>query len=553
MTDTPRRTDTEEFAARLHALRTASGRTYDSLARRVGVGAATLHRYCSGRTVPMEFAPVERLARVCGCTPEDLADLHRLWLSADTTRRTRPVPTGGAAGGGGEGVASGGGAAGAAGVAAGGAARGPEGPGAPAGRIEGATPGGGAASGAGAAERHAVTDTKAPGTAGPTVRQGTASGAGAGGDAGSGAPAADTAGGAARRSEGPGAPAGRADGATRRGGTAARVRRRWVAGVVVAGVTSVFALVAGFRELGAPEGGVPAPPARAATAPAPATTPPRGASSPSPAPSPSAAAAGTDAPVSATPSPGDRPAATGAPIAWTGDDHVWQGACGHTYVIGRGPAAVPPPPTQADAASWASALGALHGGETLVRVTVQGTGGQPVVLESMQVRVVQRRAARELPAYRMSSGCGGSLTPRLFEVDLDRARPVARPVPGSDSGVPIPAVSFPYTVSSSDPEALLVSGRSVACDCDWVLDVAWSSGGRSGTVRIDDGGRPFRTTGVRGGAVYDYDYTSRGWTAAGAGTEADPGAGTEAGPGAEAGPGTRTGTAPAADPPTATR
>ncbi|MEW2556569.1 helix-turn-helix transcriptional regulator [Streptomyces zhihengii] len=521
MTDTPRRTDTEEFAARLHALRTASGRTYESLARRVGVGAATLHRYCSGRTVPMEFAPVERLARVCGCTPEDLADLHRLWLSADTTRRTRPVPTGGAAGGGGEAAASGGGAAGAAGVAAGGAARGPEGPGAPVGRADGVAPGGGAGSGAGAAERHAVPDADRPGAPGPTVRQG-ATGA-----------SSDAATGDAPEAEGPGAPAGRADGVAPGGGAAARARRRWVAGVVVAGVTGVFALVAGFRELGAPEGGAPAPPARAATAPAPATTPPRGASSPSPTPSPSAAAAGTDAPVAAAPSPGDRPAATGAPIAWTSDDHVWQGACGHTYVIGRGPAAVPPPPTQADAASWASALGALHGGETLVRVTVQGTGGQPVVLESMQVRVVQRRAARELPAYRMSSGCGGSLTPRLFEVDLDRARPVARPVPGSDSGVPIPAVSFPYTVSSSDPEALLVSGRSVACDCDWVLDVAWSSGGRSGTVRIDDGGRPFRTTGVRGGALYDYDYTSRAWTPTGTGTEAeaDPGTGTEAGTG----------------------
>ncbi|MFD0428209.1 hypothetical protein ACFQ60_08750 [Streptomyces zhihengii] len=160
-------------------------------------------------------------------------------------------------------------------------------------------------------------------------------------------------------------------------------------------MTSVFALVAGFRELGAPEGGVPAPPARAATAPAPATAPPAGRPRP-----PHSVAVGRcrrdrcaglrDA------LPGDRPAATGAPIAWTGDDHVWQGACGHTYVIGRGPAAVPPP-TQADAASWASALGALHGGETLVRVTVQGTGGQPVVLESMQVRVVQRRAARSFP------------------------------------------------------------------------------------------------------------------------------------------------------------
>ncbi|TXS49917.1 hypothetical protein [Streptomyces sp. t39] len=207
-------------------------------------------------------------------------------------------------------------------------------------------------------------------------------------------------------------------------------------------------------------------------------------------------------------------------------------ALGPPDTLPRG-AAVPPPPTQADAAPWASALGALHGGETLVRVTVQGTGGQPVVLESMQVRIVQRRIPQALSAYRMSSGCGGALTPRLFEVDLDRSRPVARSVPGNDSGEQIPAVSFPYTVSSSDPEALLVSGRAVACDCDWVLDVGWSSAGRSGTVRIDDGGRPFRTSGVRGGGVYDYDYTSQSWAAEAAESQRDadpdPVTGTDAG------------------------
>ncbi|QNP67745.1 hypothetical protein [Streptomyces genisteinicus] len=284
----------------------------------------------------------------------------------------------------------------------------------------------------------------------------------------------------------------------------------------MAAVTAVLALAAGFRELTAATDGEPSSPAHAATAPAPAVPPTRGTSpsaSPSPAPRPSPAAAGATGAGSAEPtaSAADGPAAGAAPLAWTADDHVWQGACGHTYLVGRGPAAVPPPPTQSDAASWASALGARHGGETLVRVTVQGTGGQSVVLESMEVRVVQRRTPEAMPAYRMSSGCGGSLTPRLFEVDLDRARPVARSVPGNDAGVVVPAVSFPYTVSSSDPEALLVSGRSVACDCDWFLDVRWRAGDRSGTVRIDDGGRPFRTSGVRG-ALLDYDYTGQRWT-----------------------------------------
>lgn len=75
----------------------------------------------------------------------------------------------------------------------------------------------------------------------------------------------------------------------------------------------------------------------------------------------------------------------------------------------------------------------------------------------------------------------------------------------------IPAVSFPYRVSVRDPEILLVTGRTVKCDCDWYLELEWSSGDRSGSVRIDDGGRPFRTSAVQGGPAYLYDTNTRRW------------------------------------------
>ncbi|MFB8145082.1 helix-turn-helix domain-containing protein, partial [Streptomyces parvus] len=77
------------LAERLSALREESGRTYASLARRIGVSGSTLHRYCTGRTVPAEFAPVERLARLCGAPAEDREALHRLWLLADGERLDR--------------------------------------------------------------------------------------------------------------------------------------------------------------------------------------------------------------------------------------------------------------------------------------------------------------------------------------------------------------------------------------------------------------------------------------------------------------------------------
>lgn len=111
----------------------------------------------------------------------------------------------------------------------------------------------------------------------------------------------------------------------------------------------------------------------------------------------------------------------------------------------------------------------------------------------------------------MDQGCGGALTPRYFDVDLDKDRPIARPADGNDTGVKIPAMRLPYRVSAEDPEVLLVDARTKTCDCSWYLELDWSSQGRTGTVRIDDHGRPFRTTGIKGLPMYVYDTSARSW------------------------------------------
>ncbi|MFC7219580.1 helix-turn-helix domain-containing protein [Streptomyces polyrhachis] len=80
-------THTEDFAARLRELKERSGRSYGMLAKRLHVSTSTLHRYCNGAAVPADYAPVERFARVCGATPEELVALHRAWLLADAERR----------------------------------------------------------------------------------------------------------------------------------------------------------------------------------------------------------------------------------------------------------------------------------------------------------------------------------------------------------------------------------------------------------------------------------------------------------------------------------
>lgn len=74
------------FAERLRELKDRSGRSYQALGRRCGLSSSTVHRYCSGAGVPVEFAPIERLARACGADRAELTELHRLWAFAHVRR-----------------------------------------------------------------------------------------------------------------------------------------------------------------------------------------------------------------------------------------------------------------------------------------------------------------------------------------------------------------------------------------------------------------------------------------------------------------------------------
>ncbi|MGJ5759683.1 helix-turn-helix domain-containing protein [Streptomyces galbus] len=96
---------TEAFARLLRELKDRSGLSYGALAKRMHMSTSTLHRYCNGTAVPVDYAPVERLARVCRATPEELVELHRRWILADAARgnkgsgssrlpRRRPLPPG---------------------------------------------------------------------------------------------------------------------------------------------------------------------------------------------------------------------------------------------------------------------------------------------------------------------------------------------------------------------------------------------------------------------------------------------------------------------------
>ncbi|MER8044379.1 helix-turn-helix transcriptional regulator [Streptomyces sp. NPDC094032] len=341
----PKDAEVEQFARLVRELKARDGRSYEALGRRLNVSASTLHRYCSGTTVPEDFAVIDRLAALCGAEPEEHQALEEAWKAASRTRHP-PEPE-------------------------------PEAP--------------------------------------PQPQR----------------------------------------------------RRRWHPALPTGllALTATLALTAVLL--------------------------PRQSKTPPPPP----------------------------PLTVTTASHIWQNGCGHTYLAAQPPAQVPAPPPAADASRWAAAQAAVHGGETLLRVSVQGKNTSAVVLQGLHVRVVDRGRPLPWSAYRMDGGCGGAITPRLLEVDLDRPRPVTRPVDGYDAsgaeGRTIPAVSFPYAVTAADPEELLVSARTAACDCRWYLELEWTADGRRGTVRIaDEQGEPFRTSGTKNRPTYGYDSTRRTWITA---------------------------------------
>ncbi|WP_413790262.1 helix-turn-helix domain-containing protein [Streptomyces griseomycini] len=87
--------DVARFAALLRELKERTDRSYGSLARRLSMNTSTLHRYCAGEAVPVDFAPVERFAALCGASGGERLELHRRWLLAAAARQ-RPRPAVGA-------------------------------------------------------------------------------------------------------------------------------------------------------------------------------------------------------------------------------------------------------------------------------------------------------------------------------------------------------------------------------------------------------------------------------------------------------------------------
>ncbi|MEU3267626.1 helix-turn-helix domain-containing protein [Streptomyces bacillaris] len=469
--------EAEHFAALLKELKGRSGRSYGVLAGRLHVSTSTLHRYCNGDAVPNEYAPVERFARLCGASGDELVEVHRRWIVADAARRRPP----------------------------------------------------------GAAVGGRVTEPVAPARAaepepGPAAEPAPVPG---NGPAPASVPETEPESAPTALVTGPPPPAGERSGRPARWSRLSRRTRVLIAAAGVAALLVPTAVVAadlaGSRsgdaaaapDRGAPEGDASlAPPSRT---PAPASPLPSP-GSPSPSASPS-----SPSPPSGTPSAGpagsgsasgsgsggggaeDGGTGLGAPPAVTISSYNWDEPCGQFYLLDRGPKGVSPPPPPQDRRAWAESYGGVDAGNMLLQLTVQGTSREAVVLKGLYVRVLSRKAPLPWSAYLMGNGCGSGIAPQTFASDLDTRHPIITPVPGTQGDRTIPARPFPFKVTSEDVEVFNLDMKAVGYDVTWYLELKWSSGGREGMLRIDDHGKPFRTSGMRGRPAYTYGNDEVKW------------------------------------------
>ncbi|MFB6978662.1 helix-turn-helix domain-containing protein [Streptomyces scopuliridis] len=474
-------TEAEAFAELLRGLKDRSGRSYGVLAGKLHVSTSTLHRYCNGDAVPTDYASVERLARLCGANAEELVELHRRWILADEARR----------------------------------------------RARSAPPVSGASASA--------PSVSAASVSGAPVSSATGSAASVSGSDGDGetAGAPETPAEVAPEREPkpePGSDLGSVPAPELRrepepvaGSRIARLPRskrlRLLLAAVAVVAVAVPAIAYGSGVGRSTDDRAAATNVSEAPGREPGETTSHSASSDgkdkdkdkdkeSPSASPPIAPSGSKSPPS-SPRTGTESTAGGrtdggaVPVTVDTRPYAFEDPCSQHYLIESPPEEIPPPPTEQDAPGWVAALGGVASDGQFIELTVQGTSSDTVVLQALRVKIVKRDAPLPWNDYAMGVGCGGGVGTKSFAVNLDAGRPSSVPKAGQRD--------FPYKVSESDPEVFYISASSKTQDVSWYLELEWSSGERHGTLRLDDNGKPFRTSGSAGRPRYDHPLGGSEW------------------------------------------
>ncbi len=145
--------------------------------------------------------------------------------------------------------------------------------------------------------------------------------------------------------------------------------------------------------------------------------------------------------------------------------------------------------------------GAAAFSESVAQVSIQGESERTVVLTGVHFTV--HREPRPKGSV-FEEPCGGPIAGRALVADLDVSPPRIVASSSDPNGLAgseenghllTRPIRFPWTVSVTDPLLLYVIARTDSCYCKWTAKLPWVSGGRHGSVTIDDGGKEFAVVG----------------------------------------------------------
>ena len=159
--------------------------------------------------------------------------------------------------------------------------------------------------------------------------------------------------------------------------------------------------------------------------------------------------------------------------------------------------------------------GAAFAGRDLIQLAIQGESSRTVTLTGIRFFAEQRERR---PGAFFSAPCGGGINARGLVVDVEAKPPAilssSEELRGSVEsgglpGSPTSPISFPWTVSLTDPLLLYLVVLADSCDCIWSAEIPWVSGDQTGMIEIDDQGEPFRVVGDEG--LAGYTFGTDGW------------------------------------------
>lgn len=168
---------------------------------------------------------------------------------------------------------------------------------------------------------------------------------------------------------------------------------------------------------------------------------------------------------------------------------------GHFFALPNDPppGELPPDSSCQQVRSWAMRRGAIDGGRTHLKISIEGLNDTPVLIESMRARVESRM--EPISNTLVSCLIEGEIGIIGIGFNLDEQPSLARALSGETG-----ELGGPYfegsniSVAEGEVLAMAVTAFAEQCFCEWRIEINAVVEGEQQTFILDDNGQPFLTT-----------------------------------------------------------